>query len=322
MSDVLLEHCDPDPRATLRRRGFADAGQSFPRRLAQTSGDTMHPPVVVITGAGGCGLAAARRLASGRKVVFGSRSQESLEAAKETLESEGHQVETHQVDITDSNAVHDFAKKAAEAGRIEVIVHTSGISPVQGGGSLDKILNINLLGTAYVIDAFLPYVGAGTSLICVSSIAAHLQPVDEAPTPALMKHLATGPASQLLEHEDFQKLKFDHPGKAYCMSKRANNLRVEGLAMAYGDKGARINSISPAVIMTKMTHEEAASGNRSMDWLRECGAIKRNSTPDDVAAVIAFLASRDASLITGTDILLDGGAKAGMAWSPRGGMPV
>lgn len=282
----------------------------------------MHQPVIVITGAGGCGLAAARRLAGGRKIVFGSRSQKSLEAAKSTLESEGHQVETHQVDVSDASSVHDFAKKAAAAGPLEVIVHTSGISPSQSGGSVHEVLSINVRGTAHVIDAFLPYVGPGSSLICISSIAAHILSAYEMPTPALLKHFATGPAAQLLKHEDFHKLGIDTPGTAYCISKRANNLRVEGFAVAYGDKGARINSISPAVIMTKMARDEAAGGNGSMDWMKDCGGMKRNATPDDVAAVIAFLASRDASYITGTDILLDGGSQAGMTWNPRGEMPV
>lgn len=113
-----------------------------------------------------------------------------------------------------------------------MVVHTSGISQAQAGGSVDKILNVNLLGTAYVMDAFLPYVGPSCSLICVLSIAAHMQSVYEAPIPALLRHLTTGPASQLLEYETSKKLKIDHAGKAYCISKRANNLRVKGFAKA------------------------------------------------------------------------------------------
>ncbi|KAK4499101.1 hypothetical protein PRZ48_009613 [Zasmidium cellare] len=280
----------------------------------------MQQPVIVITGAGGCGLAAARRLSSGRKVILGSRSQKSLETAKSTLEWEGHQVETHQVDISDSDSVQNFAKQAAAAGPLEVIVHTSGISPAQVNGEVQKILDVNLLGTAYVIDAFLPYVGPGTSLICVSSIAAHMTWLSGAPTPALEKHFATAPSSQLLDHEDFKTLNVDDTRKAYPISKRANNLRVEGFVTAYGDKGARINSISPAGIMTKMFYQEVEGGSpEGMEWMKQSSGLKRHATPEDVVAAIAFLASRDASFITGTDILLDGGARAGMAWNPYGG---
>ncbi|KAF2171638.1 hypothetical protein M409DRAFT_17875 [Zasmidium cellare ATCC 36951] len=285
----------------------------------------MHQPVVVIIGAGGCGLAAARRLASGRKLVIGSRSQKSLEATKSTLEHEGHRVETHQVDVTDSGSVHEFAKQAAAAGTLDVIVHTSGISPAQSGESADKILSVNILGTAYVIDAFLPYVGPGSSLICVSSIAAYMTWLAGAPpTPALEKHFATAPSSQLLEHDDLKKMNIVATTAAYPISKRANNLRVEGFVVAYGDKGARINTVSPAAIMTKMGHEELENGHpEGMEWMKQCGGLKRHATPDDVAAVIAFLASREASYITGTDILLDGGSRAGMLWNPidAGGIP-
>lgn len=279
----------------------------------------MVEPIVVITGAGGCGLAVARRIAGGRKIVFGSRSQKSLETAKSSLEWEGHRVESHQVDISDLASVQEFAKQAAAAGTIDVVVHTSAVSPTQVGGDTDKILKTNLLGTAFIIDAFLPFVGPGSSMIIISSIAAHMttQSIGAFP-PALERHFATAPSSQLLDHSNFKALNFQHGGHAYALSKRANNLRVEGFVRAYGDKGARINSVSPAVIMTKMGYGEINGSEIPgvTEWIRDCGGLKRHATPEDVAAAVAFLASREASYISGTDILLDGGSRAGMTWNP------
>lgn len=280
----------------------------------------MTEPVIVIIGAGGVGLAAARRLASGRKIILGSRSQQCLEDAKSALGYEGHQIETHQVDIADSSSVNSFAKQAAAAGRLDVIVHTSGISPNQGG-TVDGILNTNLLGTAHVVDAFLPYVGPGTSLIVVSSISAYMASTYLTIPPAVEKHLATAPTAQLLQSPDLdlKAIGAINPPMAYTFSKRVNNLRVQGSVVAYGAKGARINSVSPAVIMTKLGYAEMEGPDRARatDYIKDSGGLKRHATPQDVAGVIAFLAGSDASYISGADILMDGGSYPGMTWNPR-----
>lgn len=129
--------------------------------------------VLAITGTGGVAIAVARRLGSGRVIAIGSRSRENLQKTKETLESEGHDVKTFQADMRDQASIENFAKEAAALGPVEVVVHTSGISPSQAD-SVGTILETNLLGTMYVIDAFEQNIAPGGSLVVVSSMGAHM----------------------------------------------------------------------------------------------------------------------------------------------------
>ena len=175
-----------------------------------------------------------------------------------------------------------------------------------------QIYDVDLLGTANIIEAFEAVASPGTSLICVSSMAAHLAPLSS----DLEKHLATAPLDQLLQHKEID---FDSPGAnqmAYAISKRGNHLRVQAAARAWGSKGARVNTISPGVISTTMGRQElqGPSGARAQAMV-ELSAARRMGTPDDIAGVAAFLAGPESSFITGTDILVDGGAVSAQRWN-------
>ena len=166
-------------------------------------------------------------------------------------------------------------------------------------------------GTANVIEAFESVVSPGTSLVCISSMAGYQGPPF---SPSLEKHFATAPVSQLLSHPE---ISHEIPGGyGYCVAKRANHLRVQAASLAYGLKGARINSISPGVISTPMGVAElqGENGAQVKALIDTCGA-KRVGTPDDIANVVAFLGSPESSYITGNDILVDGGATVGIKWA-------
>lgn len=265
--------------------------------------------VLVVIGTGGMGLAIARRLGGGHRLVLADFSPGNLDSAVTTLAAEGHDAHGHAVDVADRASVENLADYAAAAGRISAVVHTAGVSP--DAANARQIHEVDLLGTAHVIDAFLPVASPGTSLIAIASMAGYF-----ASLPAdLERHLATAPAAELLTHPgvDLQA----HPSEAYLLAKRGNQLRVQGAAYAWGGKGARINSISPGVISTPVgrqeLHGEAGAFIRSM--VRHSGA-RRVGSPDEIAAAAAFLAGPDSSFITGNDLLVDGGVISTQRWRP------
>jgi NAD(P)-dependent dehydrogenase (short-subunit alcohol dehydrogenase family) len=202
--------------------------------------------VLVVIGSGGMGIASARRLAGGRTVMLADASEKHLQSALTTLRDEGYSPSGHIVDVTSSTALEKFAKEASENGALDVIVHTAGVGPETA--TTKQIYDINLVGTANVIDAFQPHLGVGTSMVCIASMAGHL--TMDSISAELRKHFALAPTASLLSHSELSD-NVD-PGVAYSISKAANILRVHATATAYGQKGARINSISPGLVYTPM----------------------------------------------------------------------
>lgn len=269
----------------------------------------------MVIGTGGMGIAIARQLGSGSHLVLADCSQVQLASATETLRREGHSVHTIQTDVSMFDSVQDLAQRASQLGNIRAIAHTAGVSPAQA--SADTIYQVDLLGTAHVIDAFLPVVSTDTALVVTASLAGHQ--AKGALSEDLEKHLATAPFDKLLGHPELappSDLQENAPGlRAYNISKRANIIRVQASAAAWGKKGARINSVSPGLISTAMGHQEMQGPLKEqlMD-LVENSAVARVGTPSDIANVVAFLCSPEASFITGEDILMDGGWASSKTW--------
>lgn len=169
-----------------------------------------------------------------------------------------------------------------------------------------------------MIDTFLPYASAGTSLVCIASLAGH----NSTASKELEQHFATSATAELLEHPVIQALLAfdDHPTKeqAYGLAKRGNQLRVQYEARAWGARGARINSVSPGLISTPMIHHEIAGPNGSrVQSMVEMSCMQRKGTPEDIASVVAFLAGSEAGFITGTDVLIDGGVQTTLQWGGK-----
>jgi NAD(P)-dependent dehydrogenase (short-subunit alcohol dehydrogenase family) len=257
----------------------------------------MSQRLLAIIGSGGMGLAIARRLGSERRIILGDLNPE---AATATLLGEGYNVSPLHVDVSSLASVQAMAK----LGPFETIIHTAGVSPTMA--TAEKIYEVDLRGTAHVIDAFVGQVKEGGSLVCISSMAGHFAKLP----PELERHLGSARTEDLVL-ESFPK----DPGEAYVLAKRGNILRVQAAAKRYGDVGARINSVSPGVIQTSMGAAELKGPSgvymQAMVGLSGC---KRVGTPDDIAAVVAFLCGQDASYITGNDILVDGGTVVGQVW--------
>jgi NAD(P)-dependent dehydrogenase (short-subunit alcohol dehydrogenase family) len=264
--------------------------------------------VVVVTGIGGMGLAIARRLGAGSTLLLADVHREALAAAAGTLQGEGHEVVEHVTDVSDQASVSALATTAAELGRIEVLAHTAGLSPVQV--EAPAILKVDLLGTALVLDAFGSVIASGGAGVCIASMAGTMFPVD----PDLERRLATTPTSELLAIPELAADRLRDAGTAYGIAKRANQARVRAAAVAWGRRGARVNSLSPGIIATPMGTAEldGPNGDAMRQMIAE-SATGRRGTPDDIAGVVAFLVGPDASFVTGTDVLVDGGVIAALA---------
>jgi NAD(P)-dependent dehydrogenase (short-subunit alcohol dehydrogenase family) len=266
--------------------------------------------VVVVTGMGGIGIAVARRLGTGRRLVVGNRSQSNMDAAVELLRREGYVVDAQLVDVGDRRSVTALVEAAGAAGPVQAIVHTGGVSPANATAS--EILRVDLVGCAYVIEEFLAVAEPGTSMVCVSSMAGHIAEL----SPEVERHLATAPADRLLDG-DALDLRSLETGPAYILARRANHLRVQAAAPAWGAKGARINSLSPGLISTRMGHQELHGpyGPAIRQQVADSPA-GRIGTADEVAAAAEFLSGPHATFITGTDLLMDGGSLSLLRWPP------
>jgi NAD(P)-dependent dehydrogenase (short-subunit alcohol dehydrogenase family) len=257
------------------------------------------------------GHAIAHRLGAGKKILLADNNEAALASVAEALSADGHQVDSRRVDVSSPESVRRLAEHAASLGAVTQVAHTAGLSPSQA--SAEAILAVDLLGTALVLDAFGEVIAPGGAGVMIASMAGHMFPPL---TSEQEKALAHNPPGELL-HLDFIS-KITDPNIAYPIAKQANHIRVRAASAHWGRRGARVNSISPGVISTPMGQQELASpvgeGMRAMIAMSATGRI---GTPDDIAAATAFLLSPNASFITGTDLLVDGGVIAAIkAGSP------
>ncbi|KAL2829611.1 short-chain type dehydrogenase/reductase [Aspergillus pseudoustus] len=268
----------------------------------------MSAKSIAILGCGGMGLAIARRLGVGRRLFVADFSNEILSEAQEALKNEGYTVEISQVDVSDYSSVSRFAQAAASHGPIEAVIHTAGLSP--SASCAQKILEVNLLGTANALDAFLEVAQSGTSMVCIASMAGHM---GSGLPSELEHHLATTPRSQLLDHVALEIDGADPQGsaRAYGLSKRGNLLRVQASSKAWGRIGGRVNSVSPGVISTGAGRQEINGPAGKFIALSPVGRV---GTPQDIVNAVSFLISAESSFITGSDILVDGGVVPSLRW--------
>jgi NAD(P)-dependent dehydrogenase (short-subunit alcohol dehydrogenase family) len=258
--------------------------------------------VIVITGAGGMGVAIARRIGAGTAIVLADFDQDLLDRETAALTASGYSVTGEHLDVSDRASVEALAASAAGRGRVTAVAHTAGLSPVQA--SVEAILRVDLLGTALVLDAFERVIAPGGAGVVIASMAGTMGSFDA----DLESRLATTRTEELLALPELAPEQVADPGMAYVLAKRANQLRVRAASVAWGRRGARINSISPGVIATPMGVAELdGPSGEVMRSLMAGSGTGRIGTPEDIAAAADFLLGRDASFVTGTDLLVDGG---------------
>lgn len=268
-----------------------------------SAGDDARPVAVVTGGAGGIGLASARRLAPGHALLLADLSRERLDDAVRELRDDGASAEGVICDVADDGAVGALAAAAERLGPLRALVHTAGLSSSMG--SAQRILDVNLRGTALVLDAFLPQATPGTVAVGVASIAAHrIGPA------AFDRLLADAGDPRLLDRLREAGAIDDEPGRAYDLSKRGVVLACELRAEAWGRRGARIVSVSPGLVDTAMGRR-AADGGRGAR-LAAVAAVGRMGDAGEIGDAIAWLCSGAASYVTGCDLRVDGGVVAGV----------
>ncbi|MBI1684805.1 SDR family oxidoreductase [Caulobacter hibisci] len=264
--------------------------------------------VIVVIGAGQIGQAIARRVGVGKRVLLADMKRENAQAAAEVLADAGYETHVATVDVASRDAVQALVATATGLGEVTGLIHAAGVSPSQA--SPETILKVDLYGTALVLDLFGEVIARDGSGVVIASQSGHRLP----PLPEEQSHaLATTPTEDLLALPFLAPDQVTDPLKAYQLSKRGNSLRVAAQAVRWGRRGARINAISPGIVMTPLARDEL-SGPRGAGYRKmiEGSAAGRAGTPDEVGAVGALLMGPDGGFITGSDILMDGGVTA--AW--------
>ena len=259
--------------------------------------------VIVVIGPGSIGQAIARRVGTGKHLLLADLRQEQADAAAKTLSEAGFEVTTAAVDISSRASVEALVAKATSLGAVHGLIHAAGVSPSQA--SPETILKIDLYGTALILEVFGEVMAEGGAGVVIASQSGHRLP----PLTTEQNHaLATTPVEELLKLPMLQSDQVKDSLHAYQLSKRGNALRVMFEAVRWGKRGARINTISPGIIITPLAKDEL-SGPRGAGYRRMidgCPA-KRAGTPDEVGNVAALLMGPDGGFITGSDFLMDGG---------------
>lgn len=265
----------------------------------------MTKHVYVITGgSGGMGKATAELVGNKGTLLLADVSEERLILTKEELAAKGiTDVHYQTVDITSKENVALLAKKASQLGTLKGLVHTAGLSPTMADSK--RITEVNLVGTGIILDAFLPLATLGTSVVCISSMSGHMAPRQGPYTEILKNPLADNVI------ETMEQFSQGDSGASYSLSKLGVLLIVEDQAWAWGEKGARITSISPGTINTPMGRQEA-SQQEQMKMMLEITPLRREGEASEIATAVEFLLSDAASYITGIDLRVDGGTIANL----------
>jgi NAD(P)-dependent dehydrogenase (short-subunit alcohol dehydrogenase family) len=262
--------------------------------------------VIVVVGAGSIGQAIARRVSAGKSIVLADLRRENAESGASILSDAGFDTRVATVDVSSRNSVHALIETASAIGSITGVIHAAGVSPTQAPAA--TILKVDLYGVALVLEEFGAVIAPGGAGVVIASQSGHRLP---ALTPEQDRALALTPVDQLLALPMLQPEQIRDPLHAYQISKRGNSLRVMAEAVRWGKRGARVNTISPGIIITPLARDEL-SGPRGAGYRRmiELSAAGRPGTPDEVGAVGALLMGPDGAFITGSDILMDGGVTA------------
>src|SRR4051794_27974332 len=262
--------------------------------------------VVVVIGPGSIGQAIARRVSAGTHVVLADLRQANADAAADVMRNAGFDVSTTTVDVSSRDSVRALVDTATGHGEITRLIHAAGVSPSQA--PIEAILAVDLYGTAVVLEEFGNAMRSGGAGVVIASQSGHRL---GALTPEQDAALATTPADELLALSFLQPSEVTDTLHAYQLAKRANAVRVMADAVRWAKRGARVNTISPGIVITPLAVDEL-TGPRGEGYRRmlEQSPAGRAGTPDEVATVAALLLGRDGAWITGSDFLMDGGVTA------------
>lgn len=272
----------------------------------------MKKDVMILTGAGQIGMAIARRMGYGMKIIIGDKKPENGAAIARIMNEAGFDAEALEMDLSSRESIKKLIAKAQEYGDITMLVNAAGVSPSQA--PVEAILKVDLYGTAVLLEEVGQVIKEGGVGVTISSQSGHRMP---ALTPEEDEQLACTPTEELLNLTILQPENIRDTLHAYQIAKRCNEKRVMAESVKWGEKGARINSISPGIIVTPLAIDEfnGPRGDFYKNMFAQCPA-GRPGTADEVANVAELLMSDKGAFITGADFLIDGGATASYFYGP------
>lgn len=266
----------------------------------------MKQDVMILTGAGQIGMAIARRMGYGKKIVVGDKKLENAEDITRVMNNAGFDAVAVEMDLSSRGSILDLIVKAQKYGEISMLVNAAGVSPSQA--SIETILKVDLYGTAVLLEEVGKVIKEGGVGVTISSQSGHRMP---ALSSYEDEQLACTPTEELLSLLILQPQNIRDTLHAYQMAKRCNVKRVMAEAVKWGKRGARINSISPGIVVTPLALDEfnGPRGDFYKNMFAKCPA-GRPGTADEIANVAELLMSDRGAFITGSDFLIDGGATA------------
>lgn len=272
----------------------------------------MRKEVMILTGAGQIGMAIARRMGYGKKIILGDKKPENAQVIAKTMNEAGFDVLAMEMDLSSRESIQNLIAQACKIGDITMLVNAAGVSPSQA--SIETILKVDLYGTAVLLEEVGKVIAPGGVGVTISSQSGHRMPQLSVKED---EQLACTPTEELLSLDILQPAKIQDTLHAYQMAKRCNEKRVMAESVKWGEKGARINSISPGIIVTPLAIDEfnGPRGDFYKNMFAKCPA-GRPGTADEVANVAELLMSEKGAFITGTDFLIDGGATASYFYGP------
>lgn len=262
--------------------------------------------VMLLVGAGQIGMAIARRVGTGMKIIVGDKKVENAENIAAILNNAGFDAFPVETDLSDRASIQSMIAKGQEYGEITMLVNAAGVSPSQA--PIEAILKVDLYGTAVLLEEVGKVIASGGVGVTISSQSGWRMP---ALTAQQDEQLATTPTEELLSLDISQPENIRDTLHAYQMAKRCNEKRVMAQSVEWGKRGARLNAIAPGIIVTPLAIDEfnGIRGDFYKNMFAKCPA-GRPGTADEVANVAELLMSDKGAFITGSTFLIDGGATA------------
>lgn len=267
---------------------------------------------MILTGAGQIGMAIARRIGAGMKIVIGDKKVENAENIARIMKDAGFDTVAMEMDLSSRESIKHLIANAQNYGNITMLVNAAGVSPSQA--PVEAILKVDLYGTAVLLEEVGKVIARGGVGVTISSQSGHRMP---ALTPEEDEQLACTPTEELLKLDLLQPENIRDTLHAYQMAKRCNEKRVMAESVKWGERGARLNSISPGIVVTPLAIDEfnGPRGDFYKNMFAKCPA-GRPATADEIANVAELLMSDKGAFITGADFLVDGGATASYFYGP------
>ncbi len=268
--------------------------------------------VMLWAGAGQIGMAIARRMGTGMKIIVGDKKLENAQAIAKTMNEAGFDVVPMEMDLSSRASIQALIAEGQKYGEIKMLVNAAGVSPSQA--PIEAILQVDLYGTAVLLEEVGKVIAKGGVGVTISSQSGWRMPALTAEQDA---QLATTPTEQLLQLDFLQPENVHDTLHAYQLAKRCNEKRVMAQAVAWGERGARLNAIAPGIIVTPLALDEfnGPRGNFYKNMFAKCPA-GRPGTADEVANVAELLMSDKGAFISGSTFLADGGATASYFYGP------